>query len=105
MHIGKLNQRVEIQTVTETRNSFGEVSKTWATTGKRWASVVPLTGRELELNRQIHNQVDYKVTLRHSIDIHPSQRILWKGKVLEILSTINVNTANLQWDCLCKEVI
>jgi len=103
MKIGKLRNVVEIQELTETRSEFGEVLKSWETTSCPWASVMPLSGQELEIARQINNQISHAVVIRFQ-EISTTNRILFKGRTLEILSILNTEERDRELHIFCKEV-
>jgi len=103
MKIGKLRHVVEVQEATASRNSFGETIKTWETTSCPWASVMPLQGRELEIAKQINSQIDHAVVIRFQ-EIATTNRLIFKGRTLEILSILNVEERDHELHIFCREV-
>ena len=75
MRAGKLNQRVQIQQLTETQNTEGGIVRTWTTVDTRWAEVEPLSGKELVEAQQINKQISYKVRLRHYPGLDENYRL------------------------------
>ena len=65
--IGRLRQRVKIQTVTKTENYKG-VAESWADIETRWAAVLDLSKQEQELYQQFGAPEDLK-------------KIVFKGEV------------------------
>ena len=47
MRIGTLRHRVELQEPVENQDGYGEAERTYTTYATVWASVEPLSGREL----------------------------------------------------------
>lgn len=102
MIIGKLRHRVTIQTYSESTNSYGETSKSWSDQATVWASVEPLSGRELEYAQQVHAQTTTKIVMRWR-SISTKQRISFNGQTYEILSVLNPEERNIKAVCLCVE--
>lgn len=104
MLIGKLRHRVEVQTPTETLDALGQASRTWATTTTRYASILPLTGRELERARQISPDVTHKLTLRN-VSITTRDRLLFGTRVFNVQSVLTPEERNLTTEVLAIEKV
>jgi SPP1 family predicted phage head-tail adaptor len=82
---GRLRHRIEIQAAAESRTSAsGAVSKAWTTTATVWGSVDPLRGKKLEQARQISPRVTHEVMMRGRQSITSANRLLFKGRALNI---------------------
>ncbi|HEY1068852.1 MAG TPA: phage head closure protein [Pirellulales bacterium] len=109
---GTYNRRVQIQ-----RNAadpeadgdaVGEVAPDFATIGRRWASVQPLSGREYFAAQQAVSDVTHTVKLRADSltkTITPSDRLLFGDRVLGILVTRNLGEAGVEIELACVERI
>ena len=85
---GKLRERVTIQQAAEARNSLGETTLSWATFTERWASVEGVSSREaLELG-QADVSLTHRVRMRYVDGMTHNMRLLWRGRVLEIVSLL-----------------
>ena len=85
---GKLRERVTIQQATEARNALGETVLSWATFAERWASVEGVSAREaLELG-QADVSITHRVRMRYVDGMTHNMRLLWRGRVLEIVSLL-----------------
>jgi len=85
---GKLRERVIIQQAAEARNSLGETTLSWAAFAERWASVEGVSSREaLELG-QVDVSVTHRVRMRYVDGMTHNMRILWRSRVLEIISLL-----------------
>ena len=62
--IGKLRHRVWLQTKTETQDAEGGVVPTWTSQSEMWASIEPMSGRELEIASQMQSEATVKITIR-----------------------------------------
>jgi SPP1 family predicted phage head-tail adaptor len=103
MEAGKLNQRVIIQSVTYSRNDYGEAVANWSTSDTRWARVEPLSGRELYSARQLNAEVDLKVTLRYKSDLTARNRLLFGTRILEIGAVTHTEEAGTETIAFCTE--
>lgn len=104
---GKLMHRVDIQRPTATTNEYGEPVNGWSTVVEVWASVIPMTSRELWNAQQVSPEVTHKVCVRDSADldqIDSSWRVLHRGRVFEIDSvTLREERLYTMRDLMCKE--
>lgn len=103
MKIGKLRHRITIQEYTETRDSFGAEIKNWTDKAFVYASVTPVSGREYYAASQVHSEVTAKVLIRYLPGIESTMRVLFDGRVFEILSVINTEEKNTELVLMCKE--
>lgn len=97
-----MRHRVEIQTVVETRDAHGGVSRTWNTDAIRWASIEPLTGREYFQAAQINSAITHKVIMR-DYALTPKQRLVYDSRTFEIQSVKNIVELGAQIEVLCTE--
>lgn len=103
MRAGKLRNRIEIQEAIETTDEYGQVQQTWQTVATRWGSVEPLSGREAAYSKQVHQDATHKVTLRYYAGLTGKHRLLHDGRILEIISVINMNELDHEHIILCEE--
>ncbi len=100
----KLNRRVQIQAVTETRNAFGETIKTWATVKTVWAAIKPLTGDERLDGQKVVSEVDTRITMRYQPNLLTAlNRLLYCGKTYNVTAVMNTDEANHELIVLAKE--
>lgn len=108
MKIGDLRHRIEIQTNTPSRDpNQGEVAS-WATTSTVWASVQTLTGKKLEIARQIDAEATVEIRTRYCTSgglsfITVDNRLLFGTRILEPVFIVNENERNIVLRVLCKE--
>ena len=65
MRAGKLRHRVTFEEATDVPRSSGARTKVWNEVGTRWASVDPLTGKEVLTAAQVAARVSHKITIRN----------------------------------------
>lgn len=105
MQIAKLRHRIVLQEHISSRDSFGAELKTWSDKSKVWASIEPLSGKEYFAVQQVNAEVNTKITIRYRTGIKPTMRVLFEGRVFEILSILNTEEKNIQLVLMCKEVL
>lgn len=84
MRAGDLDQRIELQRLTRMPDGGGGYSEEWTTYATPWASVRPMSGRERYHAQQTQASANYRVTIRYRADVQDADRILWRGRVLNI---------------------
>ncbi len=103
---GALRQRVTIQerVPNETSGADAPYYKSIKTV---WASVEPLSGRELFIAQQVQAQVTHKVRVRYTkeVALSPKRRFLFGDRKLSIDSVANADERNVYLDCMCTEWI
>jgi SPP1 family predicted phage head-tail adaptor len=104
MQIGKLRHRVELKSLSQNQNNFGETQDTWTTYTTVWARIEPLRGRELMLAQQANSEVTIRVTIRYNSSVTTKDRVVIGSRVLEIVAVINLDERNIKQELLCKEI-
>lgn len=87
--IGMLNERVTIQRYTESRDDLGGVTRTWGDLRSCAARVRPVKGREADDAGRLAAIETYLVDIRWWQGITPRDRLVWRGRVLNIRSVEN----------------
>lgn len=105
MQAGKLRHRVVLKTASETQNSFGELTRTYATLATVWAAVEPLSGREYLDARQIEAAVDTRIRIRYRSDVTSRTQVTWNSHTYDIQSVITDPTNARELQLMCREVV
>ena len=105
MQAGKLRHVVTIQTASESQDSFGEPIKTWGSNSTAWASIQPLSGRELLTAQQYYAEATHRVIMRHSTAITPAVRLKFGTRYLQVNSVSDRDERGEQVECICTEVV
>lgn len=98
MDAGKLRHRVSLQ-----RNEFeqdpvtGELVEGWTEYGKAWASVEPLSARDLIAAQGVQSKVTARMVIRYRTDIDPAHRIVHRGKVYRIEGILPDKDSGLEY--------
>ena len=89
---GLLNQTLTLQVFTETTDSQGGVTTTWADSGNFRARISPITAQE----RMLQNKNTMTTTHRiycDVMDVTPKDRITWGSYLFEIIGITNPSEA------------
>jgi SPP1 family predicted phage head-tail adaptor len=110
MSAGEFRHRIEVQTSTVTGyDSHGGEIVSWATTSTIWASVQTLTGRKLEIARQINTRASVEVRTRlcstGTGGFTTDNRLLFGSRILEPIYTVNEHERNITLMGVCSENI
>ena len=105
MQVGKLRHKVELKHLSQTQNTYGEPVDTWTKYADVWASIEPLSGRELLLAQQVNAELTLRVIIRYHSAMVVTDRIIKDSRTLEVVNIINKNERNEQMELLCKEVV
>ena len=108
MNPGDFRHRVEIQVNTPSRDPNQGIVDSWATTSTVWASVQTLTGRKLEIARQIDGEATVEVRMRYCGDggvanVTIDNRLLFGTRILEPILVVNENERNIMLLVQCRE--
>ena len=101
--IGKLRHRIGIQTSSDTQNAYGEIEKAWTTAKTVWASVEPLTGRELFQAQQVVATASHRVRIRYDSTVTETSRVLFGSRIFDINAIMNRDERNAEIELLCTE--
>lgn len=106
MHAGLLWHTVTIETkVISATGDRGQPIYTWQTLATVPAQIEELTGRKLELARQLQITATHKVTIRYLSTLSPKDRISYIGRVFNIGYVINLDLKNFTMELFCTEAI
>ena len=92
MRAGKLNRRITIQSISESRDAYGEPIKSWVTAYTVWAEVRPLRGDERAQNQQLVSKADTKFIIRYnsSMTITEQHRIQYDSDNYDITAILEI---------------
>lgn len=107
MQAGKLRERVAIQQKLVVRDDFGAEVATWIVSATVWADVRSTDGTE-----QVESSVDqvvatisHSVLIRYMAGLSPAMRVVWRDKVLQVLSIVESDNRQRQLILKCSEVV
>ncbi|MDQ7970751.1 MAG: phage head closure protein [Oxalicibacterium faecigallinarum] len=106
MRAGKLNKRVQLQMPHRVKGDDGGFTQTWVDVGsKRWAGIVPISGREANRSNQTIASTESRITMRYSsvtAEISETWRVLHGEKVYDIKRIANLESADEVIELTCE---
>ena len=104
LQAGKLRHRVEIIVPDNSQDGSGGIDPDAGTTlATVWASIEPVSGRELQGAQQIVSQVTHKITIRWLDGVQALQRVNFEDRVFQIQYIQNPNETHKMLILLCIE--
>ena len=105
MQSGRLRHRIDLETNVGTTNTFGAITDTWSLWTTLWASVEPLSGRELLQAQQMQADITHRVRFRYVSGVTAKMRVAYGSRYFNILSVINDQERNREIVLMCKELV
>lgn len=97
MQAGKLRHRVTIQTKTLTQDPVsGVLVESWSDVAKVWASVEPLSVRDLIAARANQSEMTARVMIRYR-EILPTYRLVHRGQVFSLVDGLPDTGSGLEY--------
>ena len=93
MRAGKLKDRVTLQRYATNVDPKWGTTPGWTGVGDVWADVTPTGGTEKPDAQGVQTTVTHTVSMRYRDDVTTKDRLLYRGRVLELLSVIDVDGA------------
>jgi SPP1 family predicted phage head-tail adaptor len=101
---GQIRHRVTIQTVTETQDTQGGVTRSWAEAVKRWARITPIAGGETVLAGRAQSTTRFEVQIRSYTSLDTTDyRILFGTRVLNIENIRDLDERGREQILECRE--
>ena len=100
---GLLCRRVVLQQRSSTLDSWGQQVLTWVDVVTAWALIEPLEGRELVTAQALRAETTHKVTNRYRAGITTAMRIVYQGRIFNILSSLDDAMNHVMLQMLCSE--
>jgi len=103
---GQLKKLVTLERAVITRGDAGSEVESWASLGKRWASIKTNSGAEKVEGQALESEITHRIRVRHDNEtaaLTTRDRITFYGREFDIKSTVNVREANRDIDILVTE--
>ena len=101
--IGTLTDRIQLQRRTTTAEDEGGAVAAYASIATVWARVRTLAARQSFAADGRGQAITHAVTLRFRTGIVPGDRVLYRGRVLEIASVADINGRRAYLSLQCSE--
>ena len=108
MRAGTLRHRVAIETQTDTTDSMGGFTTTWAPyrgMERTPAAIWPIRSKEMINSGKLELEVTHRIRIRYRPGITSKMRINWadRSRVFNIISIINPDERNIMLEMLVTE--
>lgn len=101
--LGTLTDRVQLrQRLTTNEDEGGELA-VFSPLATVWARVRPLSARQISDGDARGVSASHSVVLRFRSDLGPGDRIVYRGRNLEVTSANDLNGRRAYLSCLCAE--
>jgi SPP1 family predicted phage head-tail adaptor len=100
---GKLRNKISIQRKTRTPDGGGGWSDTWAEIHNISAYIKPVSGNEVFVAMRIQASITHDIMIRYLDDVKASDRIVFKERLFNIQSVINIEERNRWLQMRCEE--
>jgi len=105
MRIGPLRHRVAINNPAASQDEYGDDSaRTYTTAATVWASVEPISGREMLSAQQQHAETSHRIRMRFTTNVTQESRLVWESRTFEVVSLIDNKETKQMIELLCKEI-
>lgn len=100
---GDLRRQIVIQQRSTTKDTHGQESTSWSDVATTWAAIEPLNGRELLAAQAQQSETTHQVVIRYRTGITAANRVLYQGRVFNVLSVIDQDMKHRSLMLLCSE--
>lgn len=102
--IGTLTDRVQLRKRESAPEPEGGHERIFMPMGNAWARVRSLTGRQGSNADGRMVAISHSVVLRFRSDIGPGDRVVYRGRNLEVVSAADINGRRAYLACACSEM-
>lgn len=103
MRAGTLRHKVTVEQPQEARGETGQFTTSWQPLATTWASIEPLSGRELIAAEQVQSETTIRVRMRYLAGVTDECRIVHGTRVLQITSAIDPQDRHVELELMCRE--
>lgn len=105
MRAGTLRERVTIQRPSIIADAAWGPQPTFVDAFQIYASIIPEKSWERMANEAVHAATRYLVSVRYRSDITTENRILYRGKILDIESCVDIDGRRREMEIIAVEHI
>lgn len=104
---GEYRHIITIQKKTGAQNEYGEETEDWVDYITTRAGIYPVSGKEFFSADATRAEITHKVNMRYipGKEITPDMRVKFQDRYFQILSVINFQEKNVEYQLMCKELI
>lgn len=102
--LGRLRHRIAIERPADTPDGAGGVTRGFAPLAEVFAGVEPLSAEESRRGYALGLARLYRMTIRARGDLGGGHRVVWRGRVFDVLSVRELDDDDGFEELLCEEV-
>lgn len=102
LQAGTLKHKVQLQSPTTSRDSYGGTTKTWTTVANTFADIAYISGKEYIVSSQLKAPVTARLTIRKRANVDATMRVLYGNTVFAIQSVLPDLELNEYLTLLCN---
>jgi SPP1 family predicted phage head-tail adaptor len=91
MRAGTMRDRVTLQRWTPDNDPTWGPAQGWTNIVDLWASVTPASGTEKPDGQGVQTTITHHVSMRYRSDVTSKDRLIYRGRTLDIVSVIDVD--------------
>lgn len=104
--LGKMRERITLQTATESLDSAGQTTRVWVDTHESQpASWTPLRGQETLRGEQVEAGITDIFTIRYRTGVVPQMRVVHNSRNYGIVHVKNSDGGLRYLELMCKAVV
>jgi len=103
MRLGPLRHRVTFQSRKTTVDEYGQPVEGWDDIATVWASVEPISGRELLSAQQVQGELTHRIRCRYLAGLEAADRMLFDSRGFDLKSIINSMEIDATLEILATE--
>jgi len=101
--IGTLTDRVQLKSRQSVAEDGGGHARLYVPLGNAWARVRSLNGRQASNADGRAVAISHSVVIRFRSDLGPGDRVVYRGRNLEVVSAADLNGRRAYLACACSE--
>jgi SPP1 family predicted phage head-tail adaptor len=104
MMVGEMTERILIERAATSDDGHGGQDVTWSAVYPQgiWAKVRSVRGREQELHGRVASVETFVITVRFGVDVDELDRIVWRGKTMNVRSAADREGTREWWTLECE---
>lgn len=101
--IGRLRNRLGIYVPQTTPDAMGGATTQWVFYAHCWADVSPRSGGETQEHGRLAVTQSYRVIIRFREDFPERARLMWKGRILRVVTASDPDNRRERLHLICEE--
>ena len=106
---GLMRDRITVQQYNKAVDAHGDVrddlDENWVTVCTVYAQISPISGREFYAAEQSQSEVSHKIRCRWFPGLKTEQRLVYRGRIFEIVSVIDWSNRHESYLIMAKELV